>query len=141
MTGGMIVRLIDVVLIILFGFIGISDIQNKTQIKLPGKTQNAPVQSEIVTVTVLVAIEPGDYYEITVQEEGEEGDEPFPVQSLANLRTALQQLSEQIRSESKNMVVIIDPRENASMQQTIDVFDMCEEEGYAKSIDFNLSNS
>ena len=48
MSGSMLMRLIDVVLIILFGFIGISDIQNKTQLKLPGQSTSEPIQEEIV---------------------------------------------------------------------------------------------
>ena len=40
LKGGMIIRLIDVVLITLLGFLGITDFEVKSQIKLPSAADN-----------------------------------------------------------------------------------------------------
>lgn len=140
MSGSMLMRLIDVVLIILFGFIGISDIQNKTQLKLPGQSTSEPIQEEIVeNVFVQLVIhnigrELGEY-EIYI-----EGERPINAQDLPALRAALRALDNRFEAVGRKMIVIIDPEEDVTMQRTVDVFDLCEQENYIKSIDFRFSD-
>lgn len=57
MNSGLIVRLVDVVLIILFGFIGISDIKVKRQIKVPGKTVETETPQENQKNNVMVVVD------------------------------------------------------------------------------------
>jgi hypothetical protein len=50
------------------------------------------------------------------------------------LSHTLGRVIKEIRLEGQIPVVIIDPEPDASMQRTIDVFDLCEQLGVAKSI-------
>lgn len=140
MSGSMLMRLIDVVLIILFGFIGISDIQNKTQLKLPGQAVDDQTQEELQLEHIFVQVvihEPS-------REQGEfeinlEGEPPVDVSDSLALRNYLRVLDRRLRRENLKMIVIIDPIEEVTMQRTVDIFDLCEQEGFVKSIDFRLS--
>ena len=140
MSGSMLMRLIDVVLIILFGFIGISDIQNKTQLKLPGKATDEPLQEELrenvfVQVVIHQAEREQGEFEILV-----ENEPPVNAANLPSVRTVLRDLDRRFADARRQMIVIIDPTEEVTMQRTVDVFDLCEQENFIKSIDFGLSN-
>lgn len=140
MSGSMLMRLIDVVLIILFGFIGISDIQNKTQLKLPGQTTQEPQPQEVAeNVFVQVIIHRAD------REQGEfeivfEAEPVVNAADLSALRGELRRIDRRIAEAGRKMIVVIDPEEEVTMQRTVDVFDVCEQENFIKSIDFRLSS-
>lgn len=133
MRGGMIVRLIDVVLILLFGFIAISDIQLKRQIRLPGPAKDEP-KEQPGTLFLVVAIEKDGPYVLKIDEK-----EILRTRKLRDLRLQLRRTAQAVRSEHKSPVVIIDPDPDATMQRTIDVFDLCEKERLPKSINMQLS--
>lgn len=55
MQGGIVIRLIDVVLILLFGFIAVSEVSQKTTISLPESTQvplSNPDKEEILIIGI-----------------------------------------------------------------------------------------
>ncbi|MDZ7262288.1 MAG: hypothetical protein ONB05_09325, partial [candidate division KSB1 bacterium] len=54
MKGGMIIRLIDVVMLLLFGFITVSDIVQRTQVPLPAKAKKKTVQKDTTEVVFSV---------------------------------------------------------------------------------------
>lgn len=140
MGSNLLIRLIDVVLIILFGFIGISDIKNKTQLKIPGEqNQPDPVNPITANVYVQVKINPATHpegeFEIFI-----DSKKARDAANLESLRQALIQISESIGRQGKKMVVVIDPADDVTMQRTVDVFDLCEEQNFVKSIDFRLEN-
>ncbi|MFQ5633433.1 MAG: ExbD/TolR family protein, partial [bacterium] len=141
MSGSMLMRLIDVVLIILFGFIGISDIQNKTQLKLPGQSVDEPTIEEPLQENVFVQViiheasrGPGEF-EIVV-----DGASPVNLNDVAELRQRLRALDSRFKQTNQQMIVIIDPTEEVTMQRTVDIFDLCEQEDFVKSIDFLFTN-
>ncbi len=133
MTGSLMVRLIDVVLIILFGFLSISDIQIKRQIRLPesGKTENEPETSQIGYL--FVHINPAGDFILTM-----DGRAPQTIGTLAELRPALRKAADELRETKENPLVVIDPDPEASMQSTVNVYDLCEMEQLPRSINMEL---
>ena len=124
MRGGMIIRLVDVVLILLFGFLAISDIQVKRQLRLPGPAENETVEQVAETVFLFVKIDPLDRYRLLLNDE-----ELLAVaMDTEVLRGGLLDATRQIRQAGNQPVVIIDPDPQATVQRTISVFDICEEE-------------
>lgn len=136
MTGGMIVRLIDVVLIILFGFIAISDIQMKRQIRLPGPLKEDKQEQQKDIVFIFVNVDAGGQFTVKLEERS-----ILNTRNLNQLRVNLVNTVLTTRIEGKNPVIIIDPDPDATMQRTIDVFDICEETGLPKSINIRLKSS
>lgn len=132
MTGSSIVRLIDVVLIILFGFIAISDMKVKRQIKFPG-AQNKTEQKEThENVLLWVNIDDEGRYDLEVNE-----TVVIRATEISRLETAILAIAEKEQKNGKIPVVIIDPQPMADMQATIFVFDMCEKNNLIKSININ----
>ncbi len=132
MSGGMIIRLIDVVLIILFGFIAISDIQVKRPIRLPGPSREKQREQETRLEYIFVTIDGAGFFTVKHDER---------VRGKTNSVTQLkQQLVALARAlpENKQPLIVIDPARDAIMQRTVDVFDVCEEANLPKSI--NLQN-
>ena len=137
MSGGMIVRLVDLVLILLFGFIGISDIQIKRQIKVPPlkTTQDPQSRERYDNVFLIIEIFKDGKFALKIDEQTVAT--PADLQTLrANLRALVQRF----RVENKRALVVINPMPEATMQQTIDVFDVCDQEGLNKSINFHLAD-
>ncbi len=126
--GGLIIRLIDVVLILLLGFIGISDFTVKTQVKLPqGATEsNTPVENKIV---VFVRILKNQTYEI---DEGKQ-----KAVNVAELKDVEAKLIE-LQNEHGNLVAIIEPDLDTMIQLTIDLIDLCEKNNIQKSINYEI---
>ena len=134
MKGGMIIRLIDVVLIILFGFIGISDIQVKRQIKLPGGEKKQQQAKERKDVMFWININKQGTYSLEVEER--------PVLRSARLPQLKKTLLKEIqpfKKKGKQIVVVINPDPGAKMQAMIDAYDLCEAAGIPKSI--NIENA
>lgn len=136
MTGGMIVRLIDVVLIILFGFIAISDIQMKRQIRLPGPLKEEKQEELKNIVFIFVHVDKQGQFTVKIEERN-----ILNTRSLGQLKMNLVKTALTARIGGKNPVIIIDPDPDATMQRTIDVFDICEETGLPKSINMQLKSS
>ena len=137
MSGGMIVRMVDLVLILLFGFIGVSDIQIKRQIKIPGlkSTQDPQSKEQHENVFLVIEILRDGTYILKV------GEQAIAAPSNPEaLRADLRNLIRQFRIDNKRALVVINPEPDATMQQTIDVFDICEQEGLNKSINFHLAD-
>ena len=136
MSGGMIVRLVDLVLILLFGFIGISDIQIKRQIKIPSlkSTQDPQSQEQQENVFLVIEIYADSTYALKIDDQ----TIAAPATAAA-LRADLRRLMRQFRVENKRALVVINPTPDATMQQTIDVFDICDQEGLNKSINFYMA--
>jgi len=135
-SGGLIIRLIDVVLIILLGFLNISDFILKAQIKLDsGNTQEtrADYKSRIFFVRVL----PDASFD--VEEYGTETRLLFSNEdgtSLVELEKLL--IKAQTESEEKNteMIVVISSDGETKIQYTIDVLDLCEKNKIPRSISY-----
>ena len=136
MKRGLIIRLIDIVLIILFGFLAISDIQMKRQIRLPGPPKDQQIQEIPQDVYVFIQIDKNDRFTL---KEGE--TIKLRTGNIDGLRSGLLKITNAIYENGKTPVVIIDPDLNAKIQTTIAVYDLCEEEQLPKSINMQLSKN
>ena len=128
---GILIRLIDVGLIILLGFVSISDITVRAQIKLPSpKTEeNQEQEPELIVYYIIIhrdnrvslldqKHQPTDYTKIT----------------LETLNKELPLLRDRLAKKSKQLVVLIDPEMDATMQGLIDVLDICQRHRILKNI-------
>jgi len=131
-SGGIIIRLIDVAMIILFGFIAISDIKVRAQIKLPTDQQEERQQTEEKEPVVLfVKIELDQGYileenEVVIAE----------INEAKELEEFLLQRYEQAKASGLDMVLLIEPDENSIIQKTVDVLDICERYKIPKNINY-----
>jgi len=131
-SGGIIIRLIDVAMIILFGFIAISDIKVRAQIKLPTDQQEERQQTEEKEPVVLfVKIELDQGYileenEVVIAE----------INEAKELEEFLLQRYEQAKASGLDMVLLVEPDENSIIQKTVDVLDICERYKIPKNINY-----
>ena len=130
-SSGLIIRLIDVVLILLLGFIGISDFTIKTEIKLPqgAKHGNDAVKKQ----AVFIRIDENKHYKIDA---GDDNIKDFL--KIKQVENELLKLRVQFRKENIDMVVVIDPHLDTIIQTTVNLLDVCEKYNIAKSIHYEL---
>ncbi|MCB0297654.1 MAG: biopolymer transporter ExbD [Calditrichaeota bacterium] len=133
MNRSLIIRLIDVVLILLFGFLAISDIQMKRQIRLPGPAEDSRQIVPADNVWIFVKIDSAGHFSVL-----QEAQLLQQTASLDTLRTALLAASGDVYAAGSQPVVIIDPHPEATVQATISVFDICEAERLPKSINMQV---
>ena len=126
--GGLIIRLIDVVLILLLGFIGISDFTVKTQIKLPQGAQDSctPISK---TQLVYVRVDKNGQFEIDDGENKNSG-----ITYIYQVEEAIVELYK----ANKGLMVIIEPDLDTIIQTTVDLLDICEKYQIPKSINYEL---
>ena len=127
--GGLLIRLIDVAMIILFGFIAISDIKVRAQIKLPSdKVEQEQQDNEQEPALLFVRIDLDSQVNLT---DNNSIDEILMVDQLEN---RLLELRSGFKSAGQDMVVLVEPHEDSIIQHTIDVLDICERHNIAKNI-------
>jgi biopolymer transport protein ExbD len=129
--GGLLIRLIDVAMIILFGFIAISDIKVRAQIKLPSeKTEQEEQQDYQEPALLFVRIGLDNQVELT-------DEAAFSETVLINrLESRLLEKRREFSARDIDMVVLIEPHEDSIMQHTIDVLDICQRHDIAKNINY-----
>jgi biopolymer transport protein ExbD len=131
-NGGLIIRLIDVAMIILFGFIAISDIKVQAQIKLPSKDEDPQEQKKDEKEPTLIFVKIG----MTDQVEITDDATLFEFRPISGLEPFLVELKESYNAQQTQMVVLLEPDEDSIMQHTIDVLDICERQGIPKNINY-----
>ncbi len=133
--GGLIIRLIDVVLIILLGFLNISDFVLKTQIKLDsGKsTPTAQVKTRLYNVFI---IEGGFYRIEDVQNDKKLEFAPPKEIALQEIELYLTNEFNQNSAQNVKTLVVLRSSENTKIQLTIDVLDICEKHKIPRSISY-----
>ncbi|MCU0644620.1 MAG: biopolymer transporter ExbD [bacterium] len=130
LRGGTIIRLIDVVLIILLGFLGITDFEIKSQIKLPSTFNSG--QQEIKQHFIFVTVKGDSSFELVV-----ENNRIEHIQGIGILEQFLIRLNYQYHQELKQMVVVIEPDLETKIQTTVDVMDVCEKHQILKSLSYS----
>lgn len=129
--GGLLIRLIDVAMIILFGFIAISDIKVRAQIKLPSdKVEQEQQENQKEPALLFVKIDMNSGVRLT---DYAEVDEVMMVDQLEN---RLLELRSGFKSSGQDLVVLVEPHEDSIIQHTIDVLDICERHNIAKNINY-----
>lgn len=127
-----IIRFIDVGLIILFGFVIISDITTRTQIDLGGSETDQEI--DLTTGLFIVSIEPDITYTL-LNEDMTISYGNFP--DLESLEFALLSISQELKSNGLNPTALISPNEEIPIQHMIDVMDLCDRIKLSKSIKIN----
>jgi len=126
---GIIIRLIDVSLIILLGFLTISDFQTKTPINLPEISKEEIIISDIdddsQIATVIVAKDKS--FRLSVVD----GD-TVDFKTKSDLEYALYDFY----INDTSLVVLIIPDDSTDVQSTINVIDICEKYNIPKNLTF-----
>jgi biopolymer transport protein ExbD len=124
--GGMFIRLIDVVLILLFGFISISELSEKSPIQLPVSSQTPPSPPDPEKV-LFVAITADGRYVLEQQEN----------RSIlaSQLRGYLQAAKRTADDEGLELRVRVRSNWNTPIKYTMYVADLCDELDIAKGIE------
>ena len=125
--GGIIIRLIDVVLNLLLGFICISDFTVKAQVMLP-KTINDSSQIQRQKI-ICIRIHENGQFEI------DDG-----ITKLLGITELHQVEQEMLRQKNLNpdLNVIIEPDVDSIIQITVDLLDLCEKYQIPKTISYEL---
>jgi len=131
---GMMLRLVDVVLILLFGFLMIAKIQLLVDIDLPqSQGDNAPPTEESKTFDVyiysngLVATGPAADIKLVVL--------PLRTRDAAGAQATYEQLRDLVAQLNKTKkTVVIQSEFEAPVQFTVDMLDICKELDMPKSI-------
>ena len=124
------IRFIDIGLILLFGFVIISDITIRAQIEMPGSDPS--ISQEIIQHTLLIIeILPGNEFRVT---EAETEISHGVITGIDQLSAMLIQLNRHFKDMNKAAVAVIEPDDNISMQSLVDVLDTCDRLGIPKNI-------
>lgn len=148
--GGLIVRLIDVVLLLLLGFLLISDIVHKEQIKLPGPTgtrRNLTEKSEILPIdvhvvegdTILADVDPETEYSLKKLGQLYCYYLIYQEDRIYHIRT-IDKLEEHLviaQATYDSVSVIINPHPNSIIQGTINLIDICRRHGLKRKFKYN----
>ncbi|MDZ7292793.1 MAG: biopolymer transporter ExbD [candidate division KSB1 bacterium] len=126
--GGIIIRLIDIGLTVLFGFICISDIEQKTQVKLPSVTA-VSVPTQVKTVSILIF--DGPKYTLM-----EGGTEIATHEDLEWIEQILLQVRQNYQARNEDIIVLIQPDPNSPIQLTVNVLDVCERNQINRNINY-----
>jgi len=124
------IRFIDIGLILLFGFIVISDITIRSQIELPGSDPGEPQEDRQPHIVSLQVIGNDGFRLYDPQSE----TLLARFESIENLETGLQNYRQQIRSEGKTLVALIELDDTTHMQTFINILDLCDKLGIAKNV-------
>ena len=137
---GLIIRFIDIGLLLLFGFLMISDLDKTSQIRIPDKLTWDQLTSDEDQVHYLgVSVKQNDIYEITDLEEEEVLHEE--IQSPEELQFMLQTLKDRYDTEGKSLAVLVEPESDSRMQRLIQVLDVCERLGIKRSVNLDLTKN
>lgn len=129
---GFLLRFIDIGLIILFGFLMITDIQIFSQIKMPGRAEDAasPDVQQLTFVTVEVL--PGGQFTVVDREQKQVFC--YRITALDQLESCMISMRDALRQRGRQPVVLINPARGSIVQHTVDVLDICDRNGILKNI-------
>ncbi len=121
------IRLIDVALIILLGFIAISRLKTEyVDLPGPGEAQAQPAQEHVAQLRVYH----GKYIIV-------DGRKKMRVAGREELQQALQRARRRYRRRGAKLVMNILPQKSSIMQDLIDVLDICERTQIEKNLDYD----
>ncbi|WP_340106291.1 ExbD/TolR family protein [Rhodohalobacter sp. 8-1] len=124
------IRFIDIGLILLFGFIIISDITVRSQIELPGSDPGEPSEDRQPLV-MTIEVESATKFRVS-EVESERLIGVFD--SVEELENGLLQYRNQIRSQGLTPLALLELSAEAKMQTFIDVLDLCDKLGIPKNV-------
>jgi len=124
------IRFIDIGLILLFGFIVISDITVRSQIELPGSEPGDPQEDRKPHMLAITVTENSTFGLFDSENETEIGT----YEQIGQLENGLRSYAGQLRREGKTAVALIELDDATRMQTFIDVMDVCDRLGIAKNV-------
>lgn len=125
----MIIRYIDIALTVLFGFIAISDVEQKTQVKLPSNVSAVSTPTQINTVSLIVL--PGPMYTLL-----EDATEITSNAELEVVERELLSVRQKYLDQNQDIIVLIQPDPNSPVQLTVNVLDVCERNQIQRNINY-----
>lgn len=128
---GFLIRFIDIGLIILFGFIWVSDITTFTHIDVSGDEKESQTQKDERLAILEVQVNRGGLFVVTNQESGATECEGV---RRDGLQSCLSRADRELSQRNKRAVVLIKPSEASAVQHTVDVLDVCQRLGIPKNI-------
>jgi len=127
--GGMIIRLIDIGLTVLFGFICVADIEQKTQVKIPSQAYGVPNPTKVNTITIVIY--DGPRYVLT-----EENQILMSHDDLEEVEKVLIDIRRQFVEKNQDVIFLVQPDPNSPIQLTVNILDVCERNQFQKSINY-----
>ena len=144
-TRGFLIRFIDIGLIVLFGFLMISDIDASSRVELSGSTPEVVEEerSDEDRAAVLVRIGPTGTYSVADLSGGADAEmESVPGtvrgEALAALALRLTGAREAHEGRGLATLVLIEPHPASVVQRTIDVMDLCDRLSLPKSLRMDI---
>jgi len=131
--GGLIIRLIDVAMIILFGFIIISRLK-MSEIELPSTMKSSVTEIEKYIVRIKIykdTINRIDRYVLF-----ENDTELRDFKTIDELERILVTKHNLYREKDIQLVVLIEPDRDSIIQYTVDVLDLCTKHSISKNINY-----
>jgi len=137
-TRGFLIRFIDIGLIILFGFLMISDIEASSRVELAGSAEaeeetTEPDEEDPAFVVVEVAAD--GTFVVTAPDAGVAGR---GVADSEALQSVLELLARRSESAGRETVVLIEPHPASAVQGTVDVMDVSDRLGLTKSLRMDI---
>lgn len=137
---GYLIRFIDIGLIVMFGFIQISDIESLAQVELAaartGPAAADPADAPRARLVVVVGIAPDGRFSVSEAASGTVLARELATSAL--LSATLRSARDSRAGERREVVVIIRPHEASVVQRTVDVMDVCDRLGLRLSLETEL---
>lgn len=132
MKGGNILRLIDIVLILLFGFISISEVSHRSQIQLPQSTETpqSPPDKEAI---IIVGISKDGQYLV--------GNESHALNTLQELQSYLLGEKQKAVQTNRSLRVRVRPNWNTPIEHAMMVAAVCDQLSLPKGLDVRRINN
>lgn len=140
---GFLIRFIDIGLIVLFGFLMISDIEASSRVDLAGAAPDTEVleepreEEERSFIVVEVAAD-GRFVVYEPAPDGGVEVEALAVETPAELTVVLRAKRAEHETADRETVVMIEPSPASLVQRTVDVMDVCDRLGLPKSLRMDI---
>jgi biopolymer transport protein ExbD len=137
-TRGFLIRFIDIGLIVLFGFLMISDIDVSSRVDLasPLDAEEEPDTSEVEErAFILVEIGADGAYRVS---DPREGGEFTRAETPEALSVELERRSREHRARGTETVVLLQPHPASLVQETVDAMDVCDRLSLPKSLRMDI---
>ena len=139
-TRGFLIRFIDIGLIVLFGFLMISDIDAMSRVDLAGARQDVAEPAEVTEdderAFIAVDILPDGRFLLS-----DPRDPDAALTGAANIETLTAEVAARHRvhlEAGTETVVLIQPDPASPVQYTVDVMDVCDRLGLVKSLQMEI---
>jgi biopolymer transport protein ExbD len=136
---GFLIRFIDIGLIVLFGFLMISDIEASSRVELadsrPDEQEEVAPEEERARAFVLVEIGGDGFFRVS---DPAVGEAPTPVRGSRALEVELARRIDEQADAEVELVILIQPEPASIVQLTVDAMDAADRLGVAKSLRMDI---